>query len=96
MAVIAANSLGELLHLRRIEMIYGDGDPVSTKARHERGGVLDRFRPVVLRPLRTRRAARADHRRTGFAQRRGDASTRAARGSRDDGDAVAERPIGLN
>ena len=86
-AVVVPDPLGETPHLVGVEMVDRDRDAGAAEIRDHLGGLFDRLGAVVLGALRARRAPRADDGRAGFTQRGGDATARATRRARDDGDA---------
>ena len=70
---------------RFLGVVHAHRDADATCGRHPFGGVLDRFGAVAVRRRMPAATARAVDRRTGFAQRCGDAAARAARCTSDDG-----------
>ena len=89
--VLAGDTVRKPAHCGGIEVVDLHRDAGATELRDEFGGFLDRFRPVVVGLFVAGHAAAAgtDHRRSGFAERRGDASSRAARRPGHDGYAAA-------
>ncbi len=52
MAVVTPDPLGEGAYLVGLEMVDSGRDPGATEVRDQLGGLLDRFRTVVVGPRR--------------------------------------------
>ncbi len=91
--MFVADSLGETSHRGDIEVVDLHRDPGAAELGDQFGGLLDRFRSVVVGLLVAGHAAAtgADHRRSGLAERRGDAAPGTARGPGHHGHPTAQR-----
>ena len=81
-ALLGVDARDQRAHLLGHEVVDLDRDAAAAGRVDERGGLLDRLRPVHLRPLRARRAPGAVDGRAGRAELHGDAAPRAARARR--------------
>jgi hypothetical protein len=97
-AVVAVDPPDQVRDLLGLEMVGLHRDPRAAGGRDELGGLLDRLRAVVLRPLLARRAAGAVDGRPRLPQRDGRPAAGAARRAGDErhlageGRAHAESP----
>ena len=90
-ALLGVDALHERLDLGRIEVVDRDGDPLAAGGADELGGLLDRLRPVVLRPPLAGAAAGAVDGRAGLAQRDRGAAAGAARRARHERHLAGQR-----
>ena len=90
MRVPVSDLIGESHDLGDVEMVDDEGNAVTAQRGDELGGLLDRFRSIVVGLQRTSSAAAAatEHRGPGFTQRGGDSTTSSARRPGNHGDAA--------
>ena len=93
--MLATDPFGQRRHLRGLEVVDGNRNADAAQVCNEFRRLLDRLRPVIVRPGRCIRpsgaAARANHGRARLTERGGNATARAARRARHDGNAPPKR-----